>query len=190
MDRRGFFGVVAGVLTHLGLSRPTEPSYTYCWNGPLDQPWTDDRVMLAKYPQPVLGVPPNRVWLNGNECQLERIVKLKTGPAGWFDYQVLDENGKPVLEEVDTWNGGRVWTAEDFVRAGKNFNQARPGPNGVEYRFETRLKVVRVYGHVRYAVDEDNRTLRERLAGMDVEKEFEEYQAGLRRYLALHGVTL
>jgi hypothetical protein len=91
MNRRGFFGWVAGAMAHVGfLTKPASVhEFWYDWQPGKGMPWTNDPKFLQM--DPPLGCPPNVVLLDGKRVESDYwIVRLQTGDNGWIEHQVRE----------------------------------------------------------------------------------------------------
>lgn len=159
MNRRGFFGWVAGLFgTKYAGERP-ELSYTYSWDmkpGP-NAPWTNDPVALARSPLPPLGCPPNRVWLNGVEVAHRwHIFELKTGPGGYVKTELRGPAGEPLTEFWDNWAGEWVtWFGHPHPDKFHAIRDHILKVYGVELKEEQTLAKETVWQQMRDMVDKD-----------------------------------
>jgi hypothetical protein len=139
-DRRGFIGrLLSGVAAALGLgaplrAAPSEPSRTYDWS----QGWTNDPRWAGK----LCYGKDSFVFLDGRDVSERRVRACKTGPDGWVEFLKLDAKGDPFAEVFDLWDGGKKVPKPPLYQV--------HSPDDDRPRYEERIAVERISGHVRY----------------------------------------
>ena len=89
MNRRTFFGLLAGAAAVLGIElvRREEPSYIYDWSS--DPSFTNAPRVSGG---PRYGGPPiNRIWVDNREVSHLLIRSLRTGPDGYVVHKIADD---------------------------------------------------------------------------------------------------